>query len=107
MVTSLMTSDRPAARIGNQSTSLPIATMSCSMRCKVDPIVNSRIGAPTDPLTMFIPDAPVEKSPEIGLTPLCRPETSWMSTPSSMPAISSACDFEPVSYTHLTLPTKA
>ena len=76
MVTSLITNDKPTARIGNQSMSLPIATMSCSMRCSVEPIVNSRIGAPTAPFTIVMPDAPVEKSPEMGLTPLCSPDTS-------------------------------
>jgi hypothetical protein len=36
------------------------------------------------------PDAPVEKSPDTGFTPECRPCTIWISTPSSMPA-TSAC----------------
>jgi hypothetical protein len=39
---------------------------------------------------MSRPDAPVEKSPLIGLTPLCRPCTDCMSTPSVMSATSSA-----------------
>ena len=70
IVTSRMTSYIPCARDGSQSTSPPIATMSSSMRCNVLAIVNSRTGAPTDPFLISIPEAPVEKSPETGLTPL-------------------------------------
>ena len=40
---------------------------------------------------MSRPDAPVEKSPDTGFTPEWRPCTIWISTPSSMPAIRSAC----------------
>ena len=41
------------------------------------------------------PEAPVEKSPDTGFTPEWMPATCWMSTPSSMPATSSACERVP------------
>ena len=47
IVTSWMTRLTPAARIGSQSTSPPTSTMSSSIRCSVEAIVNSRTGAPT------------------------------------------------------------
>ena len=45
MVTSRMTSVTPAALIGSQSTSPPTATTSCSIRCSVEAMVNSRTGS--------------------------------------------------------------
>ena len=90
MVTSWMTRLTPAARIGSQSTSAPTSATSSSMRCSVEAIVNSRTGAPTVPLAISIPDAPVEKSPLIGLTPECRPDTDCTSSPSSTSAMSAA-----------------
>lgn len=89
-VTSRIASDTPAALIGSQSTSLPISATSNSMRCNVDAIVNSRMGAPTLPLVIINPDAPTEKSPLIELTPLCKPCTDCTKTPSSMSAIIAA-----------------
>src|SRR5262249_53014807 len=65
-VTSPMTSDTPAADIGSHCRSAPTATTSCSMRCSVDAIVNSRSGAPSWPPSMRRPSAPVEKSPDTG-----------------------------------------
>ena len=50
IVTSRITRLTPAARIGSQSTSPPTSTMSSSIRCSVEAIVNSRTGAPTSPL---------------------------------------------------------
>ena len=47
IVTSRMTRLTPAARIGSQSTSPPTSTMSCSIRCSVEAIVNSRTGSPS------------------------------------------------------------
>ena len=90
IVTSAMTSVTPAALIGSQVRSLPTAVTSCSMRCSVEAIVNSRSGSASSPPRMRRPSAPVDRSPETGLTPECRPETSCTSTPSSTPAISSA-----------------
>jgi len=72
-----------------------MACTSSNMRCKVEAIVNSRIGSAILPLRIITPDAPVEKSPEMGFTPECKPCTLWISTPSSMPAMSSSCDFVP------------
>ena len=47
---------------------------SCSMRCSVEAMVNSRTGSASWPLRMRRPEAPVEKSPLTGLTPEC---SSW------------------------------
>ena len=88
IVTSRMTRLTPAARIGSQSTSPPTSTMSSSIRCSVEAIVSSRTGAPTVPLVISIPEAPVEKSPLTGLTPECRPDTDCTSSPSSTSATS-------------------
>src|SRR4029077_16468086 len=90
IVTSLITRLIPAARIRSQSRSPPTSTMSSSMRWSVDAMVNSRTGAPTTPLVMSRPAAPVEKSPLIGLTPECSPCICCTSRPSSMSAISSS-----------------
>ena len=90
MVMSWMTRLTPAARIGSQSTSAPTSATSSSMRCSVEAIVSSRTGAPTVPLVISMPDAPVEKSPLIELTPECSPDTDCTSRPSSTSAISAA-----------------
>ena len=47
IVRSRMTKLTPAARIGSQSMSPPTSTMSCSIRCSVEAIVNSRTGPPS------------------------------------------------------------
>jgi hypothetical protein len=60
------------------------------MRWSVDAMVNSFTGAPTVPLLMRRPSAPVEKSPLMGFTPEWRPDTPRISTPSSISATSSA-----------------
>ena len=53
-------------------------------------MVNSLTGSPSAPPLMRRPSAPVEKSPLMGLTPECRPDTPRISTPSSIPATRSA-----------------
>ena len=70
-----------AGGIGSQLTSPPTSTTSSSIRCSVEPMVNSRTGPPSSPLAISRPAAPAEKSPLIGLTPLCRPCTDCTEDP--------------------------
>ncbi len=83
--------------MGSHSRSAPTAATSPSIFWMVEAMVNSRRGSPTAPPAMRRPSAPVEKSPETGFTPECRPETdctrmpsptwamraSWLSSPGS------------------------
>ncbi len=90
IVTSRITRLTPAAPIGSQSTSAPTSTTSRSIRCSVDPIVNSRTGAPSLPSWISRPDAPGREVAAHGLTPECSPYTMSTRTPSSMSATSAA-----------------
>jgi hypothetical protein len=64
-----MTRVTPAADMGSHVRSLPMATTSCSIRCSVEAMVNSRTGPASWPSLIQRPSAPVEKSPLTGLTP--------------------------------------
>src|SRR5207247_495661 len=57
--------------------------------------VSSRHAARSSPPATRRPCAPVEKSPETGFTPECRPVTDCTSTASPTSASSSACVFVP------------
>ena len=82
---------RRPRRIGSQSTSPPTSTTSCSIRCSVEAMVNSRTGS----ASCAVADHEArgtgrEVAADTGFTPECRPCTIWMSTPSSTSATSSA-----------------
>ena len=81
--------------IGSTSMSPPTATTSESIRWMVEPMVTSRTGSASLPSRNMRPSAPVEKSPDTGLTPECRPLTLCTSRPSPRSAMSSSWLFVP------------